>query len=100
MGTYNPNGRIFKRHAKENEIERLQRAIQRCRDNKLDFAGLPYMENHTPEGLTLSLIVPENSSREHINQAFREAYRERDVVWHQVFVLKNKYWSIETSTEL
>lgn len=86
--------RLNKRNAQSNEKPRLIRSIVWCRRNHSLFGGHPFIEQLAgPSGILLELIVPPSTDRLDIEQALREAYRERDVVSHSVVVCPVSWFS-------
>lgn len=78
---------LHKTNAAPDSKEWAVRAITWCRKHGLAFAGLPYdAELAGPDGVSLALLVPPGTDRPIIEQALREAYREQDIVRHQVVV--------------
>lgn len=80
---------LHKRTAKPEEESQLRRQITWSRKHGELYAGLPGdMQLSGSDGVHLSLLVTEElgRSRELLTQALREAYRERDVVSHEVVV--------------
>lgn len=77
--------RLNKRIAQKDERPNIVHNIRWCRKHHQSLAGLPFIDDAASgSGIELNLIVPSGTSREHIEQALREGYRERDVIRHGV----------------
>jgi len=79
---HNRIDRIYKSQAIPEEKDLVMRNIRWCKDQHLSLAGFPFED--ICNGLHLQIIVPPNTSREHIDQALREAYSERNIASHSV----------------
>lgn len=68
----------------EQEVH-IRDAVKFCEKHRLSFAGFPFLDGLMGlRGIHLELLVPPGTPDEQIQVALREAYRERDVVKHDV----------------
>lgn len=73
------------RKATEDERDSILRTLEWCEGHNVKLDGLPYDDQLAgPGGIHLNLLVSPGTSKERIEAALKQGYRERDVVYHTV----------------
>jgi hypothetical protein len=91
--------KLNKRAVGDDEKSATIRTIRWCNQHHQKLAGLPYSDDLAgSSGISLEIIAPPGTTREHLEQALREGYRERDVSKHSVVECPQE-WFVEANEQ-